>query len=84
MTQDPSLHDEELEAEIRLVGDLVLAASQYEGPLSEEAIDLALGLAPAPNGSSGDAAGSSADGEGARRGGGPASGAGSPSGGNGD
>ena len=46
MKDDPSLHDEQLENEIRLVGDLVLAASQSEGPLSEEAIDQVLGLDP--------------------------------------
>jgi hypothetical protein len=46
MRDDPSLHDEQLENEIRLVGDLVLAASQAEGPLSQEAIDLILGLDP--------------------------------------
>ena len=47
MKDDPSLHDEQLENEIRLVGDLVLAASQSEGPLSQEAIDHVLGLDPA-------------------------------------
>ena len=46
MNDDPSLHDEQLETEIRLVGDLVLAASQCEGPLSQEAIDRILGLEP--------------------------------------
>jgi hypothetical protein len=44
MQEDPSLRDEQLETEIRLVGDLVLAASQCEGPLSQEAIDEILGL----------------------------------------
>ena len=47
MKDDPSLRDEQLETEIRLVGDLVLAASQSEGPLSQEAIDDILGLDPA-------------------------------------
>ena len=37
--QDPSLHDAQLEAEIRLVGELVLAASQSETPMSQERID---------------------------------------------
>jgi len=46
MNDDPSLHDEQLETEIRLVGDLVLAASQCEGPLSQEDIDRILGLEP--------------------------------------
>jgi len=44
--QDPSLNDEQLETEIKLVGDLVLAASQAEGPLSEGQIDELLGVAP--------------------------------------
>jgi hypothetical protein len=43
MQDDPSLNDEQLEHEIRLVGDLVLAASQSEGPLSDEALDAILG-----------------------------------------
>lgn len=42
--QDPSLHDEQLENEIRLVGDLVLAASQSEDHLSQERIDELLGI----------------------------------------
>ena len=78
MTQDPSLHDEELEAEIRLVGDLVLAASQSEGRLSEEAIDAALGLATGANGSRGDAAGPATGSEGNGTGGAPAPGGGGP------
>ena len=44
--QDPSLNDEQLETEIKLVGDLVLAASQAEGPLSDDQIDELLGVAP--------------------------------------
>jgi len=43
---DASLNDEQLEGEIRLVGDLVLAASQREGHLSEAEIDAVLGLEP--------------------------------------
>ena len=42
--QDPSLHDEQLENEIRLVGDLVLAASQSPEHLSDEVIDEILGV----------------------------------------
>ena len=42
--QDPSLHDEQLENEIRLVGELVLAASQSEDHLSQEQIDEILGI----------------------------------------
>ena len=44
MQQDPSLHDEQLEDEIELVSELVLAASQTEGRLSERAIDEVLGV----------------------------------------
>jgi len=44
MKDDPSLRDVQLEDEIHLVGDLVLAAAQSEGHLSEDAIDEVLGL----------------------------------------
>lgn len=54
MRQDPSLHDEQLEAEIRLVGDLVLAASQCEDHLSDDQIDAVLGLRPAASDAAGD------------------------------
>ena len=47
MAGDPSLNDEQLEDEIRLVGDLVLAASQSDDRLTQEAIDAVLGLEPA-------------------------------------
>ena len=43
MKDDPSLRDEQLEDEIRLVGELVLAASQSEGRLAQDAIDEVLG-----------------------------------------
>lgn len=46
MTDEPTLNDEQLEEEIRLVGDLVLAASQCEGHLSQEQIDDVLGVGP--------------------------------------
>ena len=45
---DASLHDEQLESEIRLVGDLVLAASQREGHMSQAEIDEVLGLEGEP------------------------------------
>jgi hypothetical protein len=45
---DASLHDEQLESEIRLVGDLVLAASQREGHMSQAEIDEILGLEGEP------------------------------------
>ncbi len=44
MARDPSLNDEQLEDEIRLVGDLVLAASQHQGHLSQDEVDEVLGL----------------------------------------
>lgn len=50
MAGDPSLNDEQLEDEIRLVGDLVLAASQHQGRLSQDEVDEILGLRPAPGG----------------------------------
>jgi len=53
MNDDPSLNDEQLESEIRLVGELVLAASQSEGRLSQEAIDEVLGLEPSAGGDDG-------------------------------
>ena len=45
VTSDPALHDHQLETEIKLVGDLVLAASQSEQHLTDERIDEVLGLA---------------------------------------
>jgi hypothetical protein len=41
--QDPLVLDE-----IELYGDLVIAASSSDGPLSQEQIDLVLGLTPEP------------------------------------
>jgi hypothetical protein len=48
MHPDPSLQDEQLQGEIDLVGALVIAASQADGPLSTERIDEILGVVPAP------------------------------------
>ncbi|GAB3592236.1 hypothetical protein GCM10027446_12490 [Angustibacter peucedani] len=42
-TED-SLRDAPLEDEITLVGDLVVAATAHDGPLSQDEIDEALGL----------------------------------------
>ena len=39
-----SLRDEPLEDEITLVGELVVAATSHDGPLSDDEIDRALGL----------------------------------------
>jgi hypothetical protein len=44
VTSDPALHDDQLETEIKLVGDLVLAASQSEQHLTDQRIDEVLGL----------------------------------------
>jgi hypothetical protein len=48
MTTDPDasgdLTDDALQGEIELVGDLVVAASASERPLTDEEIDRALGL----------------------------------------
>ena len=61
MKDDPSLNDEQLEDEIRLVSDLVLAASQSEGRMADAAIDEALGLRP-PSAADNGAAPSDAEG----------------------
>ncbi len=53
MTKDPyngeELTDDDLQNEIELVGDLVVAASSSEGPLSEAEIDRLLGVAEQPH-----------------------------------
>jgi hypothetical protein len=78
MRQDPSLRDEQLEAEIRLVGDLVLAAAQCDDHLSDDQIDAVLGLLPPSSEAAGarwsPAAGEADTGSGSR----PASGAAAP------
>ena len=42
-TED-ALRDAPLDDEITLVGDLVVAATSHDGPLSQQEIDQALGL----------------------------------------
>ncbi|MGL5852542.1 MAG: hypothetical protein ACRCZD_17325 [Phycicoccus sp.] len=49
MHGDPSLRDEQLQHEIELVAELVLAALQTDGPLSQERIDAVLGVTTAPD-----------------------------------
>ncbi|MGL4176284.1 MAG: hypothetical protein ACRCSN_09420 [Dermatophilaceae bacterium] len=49
MHGDPSLRDEQLQSEIELVGELVLAALQTDGPLSQERIDAILGVTAVPD-----------------------------------
>ena len=50
MTTDPGvggdLTDDALQGEIELVGDLVVAASASERPLTDEEIDQVLGVSP--------------------------------------
>ncbi|MBA2639894.1 MAG: hypothetical protein H0U77_07855 [Nocardioidaceae bacterium] len=41
---DVALHDEDVHAEIELSSDLMIAASEHDGPLSEAEIDQILGL----------------------------------------
>jgi hypothetical protein len=43
-SMSPTLHDATLDAEIQLVGDLVVAATTSDGPLTQEQIDAALGV----------------------------------------
>lgn len=46
--QDPDdeLTDDELESEIELVSELVVAATSSEGPLGQDAVDGILGVSP--------------------------------------
>jgi hypothetical protein len=44
--EDDNLTDNDLQSEIELVGDLVVAASASEGPLPQDEVDLLLGLRP--------------------------------------
>jgi len=41
---DVSVHDEDVLAEIELTSDLMIAASEHEGPLTQEQVDSILGL----------------------------------------
>jgi hypothetical protein len=47
MTPDARLHDAVALEEIELYGELVIAASAHDGPMSTAEIDAALGLVPA-------------------------------------
>ena len=90
MTTDPhagaELTDDALQGEIELVGDLVVAASGSEGPLTDEEIDAALGIERSRSGASDDTddtgrsspAGTGEGGSGADDVGGHAGGHGSP------
>jgi len=41
---DVSVHDEAVLAEIELTSDLMIAASEHDGPLTQEQVDAILGL----------------------------------------
>jgi hypothetical protein len=43
---DENLTDDDLKSEIELVGDLVVAASASDGPLSQDEVDGLLGVRP--------------------------------------
>ena len=45
-----NLTDDDLQSEIELVGDLVVAATSSVGPLPQEEIDRLLGVQPAEDG----------------------------------
>ena len=42
--EDDNLTDNDLQSEIELVGDLVVAASASDGPLPQDEVDLLLGV----------------------------------------
>ncbi len=44
--EDDNLTDNDLQSEIELVGDLVVAASASDGPLPQHVVDLLLGVCP--------------------------------------
>ena len=46
-TQGDNLTDDDLQSEIELVGDLVVAATCSKGPLPQDEIDRLLGVHPA-------------------------------------
>ncbi len=41
---DVSVHDKDVLAEIDLTSDLMIAASEHDGPLTQEQVDAILGL----------------------------------------
>ena len=45
---DVTLEDDDLLAEVELTTNLIIAASESDGPLTQEQIDAILGLAPPP------------------------------------
>ena len=47
---DDNLTDADLQSEIEMVSELVLAATKSEGPLGQDEVDLLLGVDPKQNG----------------------------------
>jgi hypothetical protein len=47
---EEQLIDDDLESEIELVSELVVAATSSDGPLGQEAVDHILGIAPKEDG----------------------------------
>jgi len=45
--QDDNLTDHDLESEIEMVSELVVAATSSDGPLHQDEVDLLLGVSPA-------------------------------------
>ena len=44
--QDDNLTDDDMESEIELVSELVVAATSSDGPLHQDEVDLLLGVRP--------------------------------------
>jgi hypothetical protein len=47
---DDNLTDDDLQSEIEMVSELVLAATKSDGPLKQDEVDLLLGIDPKQNG----------------------------------
>jgi len=50
---EPSLTDDDLESEIELVSELVVAATSSDGPLDQDEVDQLLGVDPRGDGAKG-------------------------------
>jgi len=48
--QDDNLTDDDLQSEIELVSELVVAATSSDGPLHQDEVDLLLGVRPGEDG----------------------------------
>jgi hypothetical protein len=47
---DDNLTDDDLQSEIEMVSELVVAASSSDGPLKQDEVDLLLGIRPGQDG----------------------------------